>query len=177
MAFSPQFEPDEVLQHAISVRAARTSSLQMQLTNRAAYWAAPKRFAVHDDIRTARASISSIQSIRRFSLKRRFIGPSIGIGLTIVFVILACGLLQVPGGYGAVIITGFIFAIAAYYASGMKKGLSPHRTISVVSGQDTLHWVEPYDPLTLKPDERAKISVAIETLRKWADENQIKVYG
>jgi hypothetical protein len=177
MAFSPQFEPDEVLQYDISVRAERTSSLRMQLTNRAAYWAATKRFAVVDDIRTARASISSIQSIR-FGLKRRFIGPSIGIGIALVFLIPACALLVARGEHGAVaFIPLFISASAAYYAYRKMKGLSQHRAISVVSGQDTLHWVEPYDPLTLKPDERAKISVAIETLRKWADENKIKVDG
>jgi hypothetical protein len=83
MAFSPQFEPDEVLCYDIRVKVERGgesllgSSLRMQLTDRAAYWAATNMLAVVDTVGTAKAPIASIQSIR-FGQRRRLLGLALG---------------------------------------------------------------------------------------------------
>jgi hypothetical protein len=67
MAFSPQFEPDEVLVHDVRVKFVPEtllgSSLRIQLTNRSAWWAATNMLGVVDTLRTVKAPIASCSCI------------------------------------------------------------------------------------------------------------------
>jgi hypothetical protein len=153
MAFSPQFEPDEVLVHDVRVKFVPEtllgSSLRIQLTNRSAWWAATNVLGVVDTLRTVKAPIASIQSIS-FGHKRRLLAPALGL--------CSCILLALIG---------------LFWGLRQMIGLRRNRAIKLVSAQETLYWVEP----STSDAPLEAVGAAIDTLRNWAKEHGIQVTG
>ena len=64
MAFKPQFTPDEKIEGDFQLLHKKKECLRLVLTDRAAYWAGRKFFALRDDVTVETAAIAHIQEVQ-----------------------------------------------------------------------------------------------------------------
>jgi hypothetical protein len=135
MAFDPQLDPGEAVEHDIDLLISKKPQVRLVLTSKAAYWPGKKTFAVSDPITTVRVASDQITEI--YVGRKSRVGSIIG-GVALVLIGLAWTLANYPEafwvGYPQALIVGGI-GVAAF---GGRRFV-----LRIQSGDQRLKWVAP----------------------------------
>lgn len=173
MAFDPVLEPGEQVSADIRLvisdnrQESRRQELRLVLTNRAAYWPAPK-FGLFDSVTTKRMPLSEVVSVTsraEWYLGNLIVGSLMLIGGLIVMTF--GGMVSTQdwacvGGGLVLILLGL--AIAAH--GGWR------RTLVIASEQIKFSWVE---PRAFREEFQARVSAVFEEVRIWAQSNRLRL--
>ena len=157
MAFNPELQQDEQIQHVINVTISKNESFRLVLTSRAAYW--PGKNSLSDAETTEVLPTSQIQSVQ---IRRRSAWASLAVGILLVLV----GLVLTLAGrfrWPPILIVG-----------GIIVGLIGHkrRVLVLASETDRFAWKE---PIIFGGGVKQSITAAFGQIDAWAREHGIRV--
>ncbi|MDL5050605.1 hypothetical protein QQ054_31890 [Oscillatoria amoena NRMC-F 0135] len=164
MAFDPQLDPNENVEHDIDLVISNKPQVRLVLTSHAAYWPGKKTFALSDPITTIKVDPDSIEEV--FVGRKSSIG-SIAAGGGMVIAGLAWTFIHYPEAY----VVGFPQALIL---GGVGVGIFGGRrsVLSVKSADQHLHWVA---PIAFGGSVKHDIAAMFTQIAEWCKKHSVKM--